>query len=70
METRLDGDTTGDSLASFLYVVTQIAHAYNWLGGGHLKRVNLQNTSYRLINRLIITGSQHYWDWHMYTQYQ
>ena len=55
-----NGDTTGwrynrDSLASILHVVTQFAHARNWLGGGHLKLVNLENTSYRLINRLTIT---------------
>ena len=60
-ETQLDGDTIGDSLASILHVVTQFAHARNWLGGGHLKLVNLQNTSYQLINRLTVTGSQHYY---------
>ena len=60
-----NGDATAwrydqDSLASILHVVTQFAHAHNWLGVGHLKPVNLQNTSHQLINWLTVTGSQHY----------
>ena len=63
-----NGDMTGwrydrDLLASILHVVTQFAHVHNWLGRGHLKPVDLQNTSYQLINRLTVTSSQHY-IWH------